>query len=160
VVPELVAKTKPPDPKLEALRRLRCLNPRPEKVTDSLFASGDFFDPRDLVQVKYEMLRRSQVDGQSISRAAKEFGFSRPAFYEAQAAVQRAGIAGLVPQKRGPRRRHKLGAQVVDFLMLEKQADPSVRSQYLAAQVRERFGVNVHPRSVERALSQAKKKRR
>jgi transposase len=155
-----VAKAKPPDPKLEALRRLRSLNRHPEKVTDSLFASGDFFDPRDLIQVKYEMVRRSQVDGQSISRAAKAFGFSRPAFYEAQVAVNRGGIAGLVPQKRGPRRRHKLGTQVVDFLLLQRQADPSVRSQQLAGRVRERFGVDVHPRSVERALSQVKKKRR
>jgi transposase len=98
--------------------------------------------------------------GLDLSRAAKAFGFSRPAFYEAQAAVSRGGIAGLVPQKRGPRRRHKLSTQVVDFLLLERQADPSVRSQQLAGRVRERFGVDVHHRSVERALSQVKKKRR
>ena len=39
------------DPKAEALRQSRTLNPRPEAVTDEVFAGSDFFDPRDLVQV-------------------------------------------------------------------------------------------------------------
>ena len=32
-----------------------------------LFASHDFFDPRDLVQVKYEMLRLVSVEKQPVS---------------------------------------------------------------------------------------------
>ena len=47
------------DEKLAALRAAHALNPAPETVRDQAFTSGDpFFDPRDLVQVKYEMLRR------------------------------------------------------------------------------------------------------
>ena len=38
------------------------LHKRLEQVTDELFRQGDFFDPRDLVQVKYEMLRRIYND--------------------------------------------------------------------------------------------------
>jgi hypothetical protein len=34
--------------------------------------------PRDLVQVKYEMLRRVRVDGHSVSQSATGFGLSRP----------------------------------------------------------------------------------
>ena len=37
-------------------------NPAPDKVRDPKFRSGEFFDPRDAVQVKYEMLRRVFVD--------------------------------------------------------------------------------------------------
>jgi hypothetical protein len=44
------------------------LNPSPERVTDELFQ--EFFDPRDLVQVKYEMLRRVQTEGQPVGRSA------------------------------------------------------------------------------------------
>ena len=46
------------DPKVEALRAERSLNPRPEAVADEAFASSEFLDARDLVQVKYEMVRR------------------------------------------------------------------------------------------------------
>ena len=66
-----------------SLRRHHALNPRPEGVSDPAFRSADpFFDPRDLVQVKYEMLRRAREDGSTISESAAAFGFSRPSFYE------------------------------------------------------------------------------
>jgi transposase len=154
-----MAKSKAPDPKVQSLRSLGALNPHPDKVIDPLFCAGDFFDARDLVQVKYEMVRRVGVDGQSVSGSAKVFGFSRPAFYQAQAALNRGGIAELIPKKRGPRRRHKLSAQVLEFLRIEKTADPSLRSPELACRVREHFGIDVHSRSIERASSQIKKKR-
>ena len=111
-----MTKTKAPDPKLDALRQHGSLNPHPERVSDPLFAAADFFDARDLVQVKYEMLRRVRVEGHSVGPSAAAFGFSRPSFYQAQAALQRGGLAGLVPKKPGPRRAHKLSTEVVDFL--------------------------------------------
>jgi len=55
--------TRRDDGKTRALAVSRTLNPRPEKVTDAAFAPGSFFDPADLVQVKYEMVRRSEIDG-------------------------------------------------------------------------------------------------
>jgi hypothetical protein len=42
------------DPKGESLREHATLNSHPEQVTDALFQTAPFFDPRDLVQVKYE----------------------------------------------------------------------------------------------------------
>jgi len=47
------------DPKIETLRLQGCLNPHPENVTDPVFHGSDFFEARDLVQLKYEMLRTS-----------------------------------------------------------------------------------------------------
>jgi len=95
-------------PKLETLRQYGALNPRPEDVTDELFKAGEFFDARDVVQVKYEMLRRVEKEGRPITEAASAFGFSRPSFYQAQFAFEQGGIAGLVPHKRGPKEAHKL----------------------------------------------------
>jgi len=154
-----MAKTKAPDPKLAALRQQGSLNPHPDKVADSLFAASDFFDRRDLVQVKYEMVRRVRADGQPVSRSATAFGFSRPSFYQAQAALERQGLSGLVPKKRGPRRAHKLSTEVMDFLQRQRSEEPSLNSAALARRVRERFRVAVHPRSVERALARQEKKR-
>src|SRR5205823_2214729 len=143
------------DPKVEALRAERSLNPRPEAVRDERFAESEFFDPRDLVQVKYEMVRRVRVEGEPVSRAARAFGFSRPSFYQAAAALRAGGLAALVPGRPGPRRAHKLSEEVVAFARERLEADPSLRSSDLAEQIVERFGVRVHPRSVERALQRA-----
>jgi transposase len=143
------------DPKVEALRATRSLNPRPEAVSDEEFGSSEFFDARDLVQVKYEMVRRVRVDGEAVSRSAASFGFSRPSFYEAAAAVDRGGLGALVPARPGPRRAHKLTDEVVAFARQRLEDDPSLRSADLADAIAERFGVRVHPRSVERALARS-----
>jgi len=153
-----MAKTRRPDPKTEALRQQGSLNPHPDGVQDPLFAGADFFDARDLVQVKYEMVRRVCVDGQPVSHSAAAFGFSRPSFYQARAVLERGGLAALVPKRPGPRRSHKLTTEVVDFLLSERSEDPSVSSSELARRVLQRFGRQVHPRSVERAIARREKK--
>jgi transposase len=145
------------DPKVAALRAERCLNARPEAVSDERFASSEFFDARDLVQVKYEMVRRARVDGDAVSRSSAAFGFSRPSFYEAQAALDAGGLAGLVPARPGPRGAHKLTDEVVAFARERLQAEPSLRSADLVEAIAGRFGVRVHRRSVERALARAER---
>ncbi|MFI5069095.1 MAG: hypothetical protein ACHP9Z_34650, partial [Streptosporangiales bacterium] len=75
-----------PDPKEAALAEARCLNPRPEQVHDPAFLASDFFDARDAVQVKYEMVRKVKAGGAAVTEAAAAFGYSRPAYYEAAAA--------------------------------------------------------------------------
>jgi transposase len=142
-----------PDGKARELTRSRTLNPRPEAVSDQAFASSGFFDARDLVQVKYEMVRRVESDGATVSAAADAFGFSRQSYYTAAAALADGGLAGLVPGKPGPRGAHKLTGEVLDHLVELRAADPGVRAAELAAAVDQRFGVRVHPRSVERALA-------
>ena len=154
-----MAKTKPPDPKSQALRQRDSLHPHPEKVADPLFTTSDFFDARDLVQVKYEMVRRVRVDHRPVSSSATSFGFSRPSFYQAQARLENGGLAALVPQKPGPRRRHKLDAEVMTFLQKLRSEDPSLRPPDLVGHILERFGRRVHVRSIERALTRQEKKR-
>jgi transposase len=143
------------DPKLAALRAERSLNPRPETVRDEAFRESEFLDARDLVQVKYEMVRRARLEGEPVGRAARAFGFARPSFYQAQAALEQGGLAALVPARPGPRRAHKLTEEVVAFVQERLEREPSVRSVELAELIAERFGVRVHPRSVERALARA-----
>jgi len=145
------------DPKVAALRAQRTLNPRPEAVVDERFEGSEFFDARDLVQVKYEMVRRVRADGDAVSRSAQAFGFSRPSFYQARAALDGAGLAGLVPARPGPRRAHKLTEEVLAFARERRATDPSLRSSDLAEAIAQHFGVRVHPRSVERALARSER---
>jgi transposase len=143
------------DPKAAALREERSLNPRPEAVHDPAFASSEFLDPRDLVQVKYEMVRRVRIDGDAVSRSAADFGFSRPTFYDAAAAIDAGGLAALVPARPGPRRAHKMSEEVGAFARQRLEADPGLRAADVVGPIEERFGARVHPRSVERALARA-----
>lgn len=146
------------DQKLMALRHYHALHRRPDEVTDEAFVSGDvFFDARDLVQLKYEMLRRVHKEEQSVTQAAAAFGFSRPAFYQAQASFEKEGLAGLLPEPPGPRRAHKLKDEVMDFIEQALTHDASLPAGTLAEMVLERFGLKVHPRSIERALVRWKK---
>jgi transposase len=144
--------------KLDALRQAGTLHPHPQLVTDPLFQSHPFFDAHDLMQVKYEMLRKVEVDGASVSTAATVSGLSRPSFYQAQSAFQQSGLAGLAPQKRGPRRAHKLSAEVLEFLGQLRTVQPEVRYEEMAERVRERFGIVANPRSIERRLRRGQKK--
>lgn len=145
------------DPKLDALQDAHAVHARADEVCDELFKASGFFDPRDVVQVKYEMLRRVRVDHVPVAQAARDFGFSRPAFYHAQAAFERSGMLGLLPQKRGPQRAHKLAPPVLAFLREALEGSPALRASELARRVRDRFDVTVHPRSIERAMARAGK---
>src|SRR5215831_5747533 len=152
-------KTPKPDRKQLALRQEGTLNPHPEQVTDELFRTHQFFDARDLVQVKYEMLRRVESDAQPISRAAAAFGFSRPSFYQAQATFQEGGLPALMPHKRGPKQAHKLTNEVLAFVHQLRQQNAAWRPADLSARIQERYGITVHPRSIERALVRSQKNR-
>ena len=148
------------DAKFEALQQQGTLNLRPKEVRDELFLQDEFFDPRDLVQVKYEMLRRVQTEGQSVTDASANFGFSRPSFYQALSAFEQDGLAGLVPHKRGPKQAHKLTQEVLTFIGEMRQKEPSVRLPDLVTLIQDRFGIRVHPRSIERSLLRHQKKLR
>jgi transposase len=145
--------------KIDSLRKQGCLHPHPERVTDRRFVESEFFDSRDLLQVKYEMLRRARVTGEPVSRVAAAFGLSRPSFYNAQAAYKESGLVGLLPRKRGPRRAHKLTPEVVDALRQALLEDEGLSPEDLVRLVEDRFGIEVHRRSIERALARPKKKR-
>jgi len=149
------------DPKEQTLWEFGVLNAAAESVTDERFSSHAFFDPRDLVQVKYEMLRRVRIEGASVSQAARDFGFSRTAFYQASALLEQQGLPGLIPQRPGPKHAHKLNETVMEFIDQQRQKTDEVpRPGVLAEMVFKEFDFSVHPRSIERALAKRRKKGR
>ena len=141
------------------LRQQSTLNPRPQTVRHPSFQNSPFFDPKDLLQVKYEMLRQVHVDRRPISQAAHDFGFSRPSFYQANFHFEQTGLLGLAPVKRGPRSGHKLTPPVMEFLLAAQKSEPSLNFAQLAALAQKEFDVQVHPRSIERQFLREKKRR-
>jgi transposase len=146
--------------KQEILKKRRCLNPKPKQLKDELFEKYTFFDSNDLIQAKYEMIRRVNEDGWSIRKAAKTFGFSRPSFYEAKKAFEKQGITGLIPKKRGPKEPHKLSREVIEYLEELECQTPKLKAQTLTDQIKEKFEVKINTRSIYRALEKLKKKKR
>lgn len=109
------------------------------------------------MQVKYEMVRTNREDGASVTTAAAAFGLSRQSFYQAAAALDDGGLAALVPGWPGPKGGHKLTAEVIAWIGERKAADHALTAAQLAALVEDRFGIRVHPRSVQRALARSKR---
>ena len=144
------------DAKTAELDRNGTLNPHPEAIVDPLFQNNPFFDARDLLQTRYEMLRRHRIEGRSIVEATFAFGVSRPTFYHAQTAFTEQGLAGLLPRLRGPKGRHKLSGEVVQHIVALKTADPTLTTAQCVQEIQQRFGISVHRRSLERALQSKK----
>src|SRR5260370_41465489 len=117
-----MAKAPKRDPKREALAKDGALNPHPEAIHDALFTSNPFFDAKDLVQVRYEMVRQHRVDGVAISEASTNFGVSGPTFYKAFRALQKAGLPGLFPSQPGPKDGIKISAEAVAFVAVLRVA--------------------------------------
>jgi transposase len=148
------------DPKAAALRDQGALHSHPEAVKDEAFRSHEFFDPRDLVQVRYEMLRRHRVDGRSVTEVADAFGVSRQAFYKTDSAFKTQGAPGLLPRRRGPKRAHKCTDEILDFVEQWPSKESAEARKTVVEAVQSRFGVTINPRSIERALARRKKKQR
>jgi len=148
-----------PSDKRRALEATGTFNRRFAAVRHELFQAGGFFDPQDLLQLKYETLRAVEKDGYSIARAAGEFGLSRPTIYQAQAQLKAGGLEGMLPRKRGPRSAHKLTAEVRTYLQEQAATEPRPGARELSRRIRERFKRAVHPRTIEKALQRQGQKR-
>lgn len=148
----------PKETKLDRLRHCGVLHPRPEAVRAPWFQRAGFFDANDLVQVKYEMLRHARQDGVNKAEAATLFGLSRPTYYQAEAAFERDGMAGLLPHSRGPKSAHKLTDDVMRLIEQHRLAGGPLQARFLAALVQTKLGLSVHPRSIERAIARKKKR--
>lgn len=143
--------------KANQLKREGTCHPRPEKVRADLVAQSPFFDANDLVQMKYEMLRSVSAEQKPVAEAARMFGLSRVAYYHAREQYEDQGLAGLLPRRRGPKHPHKFSAEVMVFINEQMAAAGGPPNwSLIAEQIETRFGIQVHPRSVERAVKRKK----
>jgi transposase len=149
-----------PETKRKALQATGTFNPRATQVGHPLFQQSPFFDPEDLLQLKYETLRAVEVEHCPIAKAARQFGLSRPTICEAQTQFRQQGLEGLLPHKRGPKAAHKLTDEVLRYLQEQVAADPEAKVEELAQRVRRRYGVKLHPRTIQKALKRRPKRGR
>lgn len=139
--------------KNDVLKKNGTYNKDSDSVIAKEFRGGIFFDPNDLVQVKYEMLRSVAKNETSVSEASKKYGLSRQSYYINKTAVNAGGIAALIPQKPGPRKAYKLTDKGCEFIDSYISEYPDANAHQANRALYEATGISVHDRTVMRYLS-------
>lgn len=128
------------------------LNPRPERVADRLFQEVEFFDPLDLPQVRYEMLRRARVENRSVTEACRQFGFSREYFYRLERAFMERGYVALLGSPMGRRPLLALNQEIVNFIVHRKIENPKLSGEDLHKEILHLYKISCSRRTVERII--------
>jgi transposase len=102
------------------------------------------------------MLRAVEKESQSVKQASEAFGFSRPAFYQAQSQFKQEGIIGLAKKRPGPKSAHKLTDEILLFVEETVEEGKPLRARKLVPLIKQKFGEDIHPRSIERAMARKK----
>ncbi len=140
------------DDKAEFLRTEGMINPKPARVVHPLFQSIEFFDPLDIAQVRYEMLRSARVEDSSVKEACRLFGFSREYFYQLERDFMARGYVALLGSTKGRRPLIALNQEIINYLIHRKMAEPQLTSEDLRKEIWETHQVECSRRTVERVL--------
>jgi transposase len=138
--------------KEETLKKNNCFNGNFENVSADIFNAAPFFDKKDIVQVKYEMVRAASNGEGSITDIADNFGFSRKSFYQISSAFDAGGLHALVPKKTGPKKAHKLNAAVQEFIEAYLSTHKDAKAAEITAALEDGMKVRIHPRTIYRYL--------
>ena len=102
------------------LEKERLINPKPERVSHPLFETPDFFDPFDLPEVRYEMIRSVRVEKMAVAQACKLFGFSREYFCKLERALMTRVYIAMLGSTMGRRPIIALNQEIVNFIAHRK----------------------------------------
>ncbi len=138
--------------KTEFLRKEGLLNPRPERVTHPLFETNDFFDPLDLPQVRYEMLRAARVDKVSVAEACRLLGLSREYFYRLERKFLGRGYVALLGSPNGRPPLLALNQEILCFIVSRKLEQPQLSGEQLRREILQLHKVDCSRRTVERII--------
>ena len=141
-----------PEKKHDFLRSEGLLNPRPERVILPLFDTLDFFDPFDLPQVRYEMLRAARSECTPVAEACRQFGFSRECFYRLERKFMKRGCVALLGSPMGRRPLLALNQEIVGFIAQRRLEEPRLSGEQLRRQIHGQYKVDCSRRTVERIV--------
>ena len=138
--------------KSQFLAKEGLLNPKPERISSPLFQTLDFFDPFDLPQVRYEMLRAARSDTMSVAEACRLFGFSREYFYRLERMFMQRGYVALLGSSMGRRPLLALNQEIVNFIIHRKLEQPQLSGENLRQEILRLYKVDCSRRTVERIV--------
>lgn len=138
--------------KIKFLKKEGLLNQKPDRISHSLFKIHDFFDPLDLLQVRYEMLRSVKVDGYPVAKVCRTFGFSREYYYKLWRMFLERGFVGLLGAPQGRRPLIALNQELVNFIIHKKLENPKLPSKKICKQIINIYHIECSTRTVERII--------
>lgn len=138
------------DSKRKLLKQVRGIHANPERVRSTLFRSHAFFDAEDKAQVKYEMLRRREVEKAGLVETCRAFGFTRESYRHILDRFRREGMAGLFERKPGRRGPLKVTDEVRNVLEREHEDAPQLSPEELARRCYNQTGVKLSRRTIYR----------
>ena len=86
-------------------------------------------------------------------RAAAKFGFSKQRYFQLRQLFITEGAAGLIGQKRGPKRNYRRTDELVRQVIRHRFLDPEASPAVIAQKVRQ-AGWTISTRSVERVFNE------
>ncbi len=140
------------DKKKDFLKKEGILNPNPERVLCPKFENVDFFDPLDLPQVRYEMLRSARIGNASVAEACRQFGFSREYFYRLERSFNERGYVSLLGSRKGRRPVVALNQEIVNYIAHRKMEEPGLSGERLRGEIYRHYKVECSRRTVERIV--------
>jgi hypothetical protein len=138
--------------KSQFLKKEKLINLRPERVIHPLFQKTEFFDPLDLPQVRYELLRSARSEELSIAGACRQFGFSREYFYQLDRTFMERGFVSILGSPMGRRPIIALNQEIVNFIIQRKIQNSNLSGEDLRHEVHKNYNVECSRRSIERIV--------
>jgi len=136
--------------KKEILIKNGTFNKNHDKVKREGFSEGGFYDPMDIVQVRYEMIKDADDSEKTIGQISSEYGYSRASYYHIKDNFDKGGIAALIPERTGPKEARKLTGDLREYIKEYTQRNPKASSSKIAAEIESVKGVTVSKRTIER----------
>lgn len=131
-------------------------NKNHDKVQKKAFQEDEFYDPMDVVQVRYEMIKDASGGGRAIEQVTSEYGYSRASYYHIMDNFKKGGMLALVPEKTGPKTARKLTDDLREYVTKYIEANPSASSSKIASEIQRNKGIAISKRTIERFRSKKK----
>lgn len=141
--------------KHEFLEKEGLLNKQPKRISPLMFTDNDFFDPFDLPQVRYEMLRSSRIEKKTVAQACKIFGFSREYFYKLERNFMARGLVALLGSPKGRRPLIAINQEIVNFIVHRRIDDSKLSGDDLRKEILKLYKIDCSRRTVERVIEKA-----
>lgn len=139
--------------KEERLKESNTYNPKCDKVTACDFIENEVMDSRDLLQVRYEIVRAIEYDNKPVKEICSEFGVSASTARRYVRNLKEGGLIALVPEQKGPSGPTKLSKDAADFIDTYLKNNPKASGGKVHNALENRLHPGISKRTVERYLS-------
>lgn len=136
--------------KKETLLGNGSFNKNYSKVKKAKFLEDSFYDPMDIIQIKYELIQDAKDARGGIEKITSDYGYTRASYYLIKAAFEKGGLAALAPGKTGPKTPYKLTLERQEHIERYISENPSANSAEVVADLLGSKGIKISKRTVER----------